>query len=96
MRRYVAAGAPWIINWDFLFSDKLKGDDLDAGRREVRQVVQDYGRVKDRMVHRFVHADGSGYTWTNDRDATRVVWLLQDASLPDSRRGQAGQVYVIP
>ena len=96
LRRYVAAGAPWIINWDFLFSDKLKGDDLDAGRREVRQVVQDYGRVKDRMVHRFVHADGSGYTWTNDRDATRVVWLLQDASLPDSRRGQAGQVYVIP
>ncbi len=51
--------------------------------------------VKTRMVHRFVHADGNGYTRTNDRDATRVVWLLQDTSLPNGRRGEAGQVYVI-
>src|SRR6185503_4529110 len=54
-RHYVAAGAPWIINWDFLFSTKLTGTELDAARREVRQVVQDYRRVKDRMVHRFTH-----------------------------------------
>jgi len=95
LRRYVAAGAPWIINWDFLFSDKLKADDLDAGRREVRQVVQDYRRVKDRMVHRFAHADGSGFTWTNDHDAIKVIWLLKDASLPNGSLGQAGNVYVV-
>jgi predicted amidohydrolase len=94
-RRYVAAGAPWILNWDFLFSSKLSGDELDAARHEVRQVAQDYRRVKDRMVHRFAHADGSGYTWTSDRDRARVVWLLKDAPLPDGRRGEAGQVYVI-
>src|SRR6185295_10382921 len=92
-RHYVAAGAPWIINWDFLFSTKLSGAELDAARRDVRQVVQDYRRVKDRMVHRFAHGDGSGYTWTNDRDNTRVVWLLRDAPLPDGRRGEGGQVY---
>ena len=56
---YVAAGAPWIINWDFLFSTKLAGDEIEAARREVRQVLRDYGRVKDRMTHRFVHADGA-------------------------------------
>lgn len=94
-RRWTAAGAFWAIDWDFLHSTKLKGEQIETARREVRQVVQDYRRVKDRMVHRFVHADGSGYTWTNDRDTTRVVWLLQDAPLPDGRRGQAGQVYVI-
>ena len=54
-----------------------------------------YRRVKDRMVHRCAHADGSGYTWTNDRDRTKVVWLLKDAPLPDGRRGQAGQVHVM-
>jgi hypothetical protein len=95
-RRYVAAGAPWIIDWDFLYSEKLSGDDLAAARREVRQVVQDYRRVRDRMVHRFAHADSSGYTWTNDRDSTRVVWLLRDAPLPDGSSGKAGQVYIIP
>ena len=94
-RRYVAAGAPWILSWDFLFSDKLRGDELEAARREVRQVLQDYRHVKDGMVHRFAHADGSGYTWTNDRDTAKVIWLLQDARLPDGRYGRAGRVYVI-
>jgi hypothetical protein len=94
-RRYVASGAAWTLDWDFLYSPKLTGEAVDAARAEVRQVVQEYRRVKDRMVHRFVHADGSGYTWTNDRDRTRVVWLLKDAPLPDGRRGQAGKVYVI-
>jgi hypothetical protein len=47
------------------------------------------------MVHRFVHEDGSGYTWTNDRDGARVVWLLKDAALADGRRGDAGKVYVL-
>ena len=78
-RRYVAAGAAWAVSWDFLFSPKLAGPDWDTARREVRQVLQDYKRVKDRMVHRFVHDDGSGYTWTNDGDGARVVWLLADA-----------------
>jgi hypothetical protein len=95
-RRYVAAGAPWIIDWDFLFSEKLTGDELKAARRELRRVVQDYRRVKGGMAHRFAHLDGSGYTWTNDRDSTKIVWLLRDAPLPDGRRGEAGQVYVIP
>jgi hypothetical protein len=92
-RRYVAAGAAWVVDWDFLFSAKLTGDEFDAARREVREVVQDYRRVKDRMVHRFVHEDGSGYTWTNDKDGTKVVWLLKDARLPDGRRAEAGKVY---
>src|SRR5262249_60208691 len=91
-RHYVAAGAAWVVDWDFLFSAKLTGDDVEAARREVRQVVQDYRRVKDRMVHRFVHEDGGGYTWTNDRDQAKVVWLLQDAALPDGRSGEAGKV----
>lgn len=56
------------------------------------QVVQDYRRVKDRMVHRLENVDGSGYTWTNDRDASRVVWLLKDAVSPGGRRGKAGGV----
>lgn len=94
-RRYVAAGAAWVVNWDFLFSAKLTGEDFDAARREVRQVVQDYRRVKDRMVHRFVHDDGSGYTWTNYKDGVKVVWLLRDAKLPDGRRGEAGKVYIV-
>ena len=47
------------------------------------------------MVHRFAHADGSGCTWTNNRDRDRVVWLLKDAPLPDGRRGDVGQVYDI-
>ena len=94
-RRFVAAGAPWIISWDFLSSTKLTGKEIDAARIEVRQVVRDYGRVKDRMVHRFVHADGSGYTWTNDRDNAKVVWMLKDGELPDGRKGNAGQVYLI-
>jgi hypothetical protein len=71
------------------------GDDFADARREVREVVADYRRVKDRMVHRFVHADGSGYTWTNDKDRARVVWLLHDAKLPDGRSGEAGKVYVV-
>jgi hypothetical protein len=94
-RRWTAAGAPWVIAWDFLHSTKLKGEPVEAARREVRHVVQDYQRVKDRMVHRFVHTDGSGYTWTNDRDKSKVAWLLEDAQLPDGRMGQAGNVYVI-
>ena len=94
-RRYVAAGAPWIIDWDFLFSAKLKGDAIGPARDELRRVVRDYKRVKDRMTHRFVHEDGSGYTWTNDRDTTKVVWLLEAAQLPDGRKGEAGQVYLI-
>jgi hypothetical protein len=94
-RRYVAAGAPWIINWDFLFSTKLSGDDVESARREVRQVLRDYKRVKDRMTHRFVHADGSGYAWTNDRDKTKVVWLLEEGQLPNGRKGEAGHVYLI-
>jgi len=61
----------------------------------MRAVLKDYRAVKDRMVHRFVHADGSGTTWTNDRDGAKVVWLLRDAELPDGRRGEAGRVYVI-
>lgn len=61
----------------------------------MREVVQAYDRVSDRMVHRFAHADGSGYTWTNDRDSTKIIWLLKDAELPDGHRGEAGQVYVI-
>jgi len=95
-RRFAAAGAPWVVDWDFLHSPKLAGPEFDAARREVLQVVQDYRRVKDRMAHRFVHADGSGYTWTNDRDTSRVVWLLQDAPLPDGRAGKANQLYVLP
>jgi hypothetical protein len=94
-RRYVAAGAPWIINWDFLFSTKLGGDEIEPARREVRQVLRDYQRVKDRMGHRFVHADGSGYTWTDDRDKTKVVWLLKNGPLPGGRKGDAGQAYLI-
>ena len=94
-RRYTAAGAMWVMNWDFLHSPKLTGAEFDAARREVRQVVQDYRTVKDRMVHRYVHEDGSGYTWTNDRDPLHVVWLIKDAKLPDGRSGQAGKVYVV-
>ena len=90
------AGAPWIVPWGFLFSEKLTGDEVEAARREIRRVVRDYRGVKDRMVHRFARADGSGYTWTNDRDDTRIVWPFQDALLPDGRGGEAGQVYVIP
>lgn len=93
-RRWTAAGAPWVINWDFLYSSKLKGEPIEAARREIRQVVQDYRRVKDRMVHRFVHEDGTGYTWTNDHDDSKVIWLLKDAALPDGRQGEAGKVYV--
>jgi hypothetical protein len=47
------------------------------------------------MVHRFVHSDRSGYTWTNDRDARKVIWLLMDAPLPGGASGEAGRVYVI-
>jgi len=94
-RRYVAAGAAWVVDWDFLFSAKLTGEAFDDARREVRHVVQDYRRVKDRMVHRFVHEDASGYTWTNDKDRAKVVWLIQDAKLPDGSSGEAGKVYVV-
>jgi len=47
------------------------------------------------MTHRFAHVDGSGYTWTNDRDKMKVVWLLKEGQLPDGRKGEAGQVYLI-
>jgi len=94
-RRYVASGAVWVIDWDFLYSTKLNSDDIEAARREVCQVVKDYKKVKDLMVHRFVHTDDTGYTWTNDRDATQVIWLLRDALLPDGRQGQAGKVYLV-
>jgi hypothetical protein len=56
--------------------------------------ARDVKRPRSR-VHRFVHANGSGYTWTNDRDRAKVVWLLKDATLPDGRSGEAGRVYVI-
>jgi len=94
-RRYVASGAAWVVDWDFLFSPKLTGDDITAARREVREVIADYRRVKDRMVHRFVHEDGSGYTWTNDKDRAKIVWLLKDARLSDGRSGEAGKVYIV-
>ena len=80
---------------EFLDSRKLTGEEVEAARKETLAVIRDYRRVKDRMVHRFVHADGSGYTWTNDEDAAKVVWLLEDAALPDGRPGKAGEVYVI-
>lgn len=32
---------------------------------------------------------------TNDRDETKVVWLLADAILPDRSRGETGKVYVL-
>lgn len=60
----------------------LSGEPIERARREIRQVLQDYRPVKDRMTHRFVHEDASGYTWTNDRDGTKVVWLLKPARLP--------------
>ncbi len=94
-RRYVASGAAWALDWDFLYSRKLGGGEIDRARAEIRQVLRDYRRVKDLMVHRFVHEDGSGYTWTNDQDGSRVVWLLEDATLPDGRAGKAGEVYVM-
>lgn len=94
-RRYVASGAAWVIDWDFLFSAKLDSDDLDSARRELRQVVRDYRLVKDRMVHRFVHDDGSGYTWTNDNDEAKIVWLLRDSKLADGRWGNAGKTYTV-
>ncbi|MGH9362021.1 MAG: hypothetical protein ACRD2T_08895, partial [Thermoanaerobaculia bacterium] len=94
-RRYVASGAAWAVSREFLDSPKLRGEEIEAARRDALQVIQDYRRVKDRMVHRFVHEDGSGYTWTNDRDPTRVTWLLRDALLPDGREGRAGGVYLI-
>jgi len=72
---------------------ELTGDDVEAARRETREVVRDYAKVRHRMVHRFVHDDG--YTWTNDRDKAKVVWLMRDAKLPDGRAGKAGGVYVI-
>ena len=94
-RRAVAGGAGWIVDWDFLHSPKLAGNEVDAARREIRGVLADWRRVRDRMQHRFVHTDGSGVTWTNDRDRARVVWLFQDAKLPDGRKGQAGEVYLL-
>jgi hypothetical protein len=94
-RRFTAAGAAWVVDWDFLHSPKLAGPDFDAARREVLDVVKDYRRVRDRMEHRFVHADGSGYTWTNDRDGKKVVWLLKSSRLPDGRIGEVGKVYVV-
>jgi hypothetical protein len=92
-RKYVAAGAAWVVAWDTLTSGKLTGPEWDAARREIRAVVRDYARVKDLMVHRFIGDDG--VTWTNDRDRTKVVWLLRDATLPDGRPGKAGEVHVV-
>jgi len=94
-RQWFGAGAPWVLEWQFFFSPKLNGPEWDAARRDVRQVLLDYRKHKDRMIHRFVHADGSGYTWTNDRDASKVVWLLKNARLPDGRQGESGNVYVL-
>jgi hypothetical protein len=93
-RRWVAAGAAWVVAWDMLLSPKLAGEGWEAARREVRSVLKDYARVKDRMTHRFAHDDGSGYTWTDGKGG-KVVWLLKDAALPDGRRGEGGRVYVI-
>jgi hypothetical protein len=95
-RRCAAAGAALIVDWDFLHSPKLTGPEYDAARAEIRQVLADYRRVKDQMGHRFVHADGNGYTWTNDLDRTKIVWLLKPSRLPDGRQGEAGKVYVVP
>jgi hypothetical protein len=94
-RRYVASGAAWAVSREFLDSPKLRGEEVEAARRDALEVVQDYRKVRERMVHRFVHDDGSGYTWTNDRDETQVVWLLRDAVLPDGREGRAGGVFVV-
>ncbi len=94
-RRWMAAGATWVVSREFLDSGKLVGAEFDAARRDALAVVADYRRVKDKMTHRFVHADDSGYTWTNDRDKTKVVWLLHDATLPNGQRGEAGKVYII-
>jgi hypothetical protein len=94
-RRYVAAGAAWAVRREFLDSPKLEGEEIAAARRDALDTIRDYRRVKDRMVHRFVHEDGSGTTWTNDRDGAKVVWLFADARLPDGRQGRAGSVHVI-
>ena len=55
--------------------------------------LKDYARVRDRMVHRSVREEG--VTWTHDRDATNVVWLLKDATMPDGTAGKVGQVFEI-
>ncbi len=94
-RRYAASGALWAVPWDFLHNEKISGAEVEAARREILAVLADWRRVRDLMVHRSTHEDGSGYTWTNDRDRRRCVWLLRDARLPDGRRGEAGKVYVI-
>ncbi|MCI0343212.1 MAG: hypothetical protein L0216_19050 [Planctomycetales bacterium] len=94
-RRYAASGAMWAVPWDFLHNSKVTGPEVAAARREIVAVLADWRRARDLMAHRTVHEDGSGYTWTNDRDARRCVWLLRDAALPDGRRGEAGKVYVI-
>jgi hypothetical protein len=90
-RAFAAHGALWIVPWDALTSPKRTGALWDEARAEIRAVLVDYARVKDRMVHRSIRAEG--VTWTNDRDATKVVWLLHDATLPDGKPGKAGQVY---
>lgn len=94
-RRSVACGAGWIVDWDFLHSPKLTGVEVDAARREIRDVLSGWRRVHDRMQHRFIHDDGSGCTWTNDRDRSRIVWLFKEAKLPDGRKGEPGKVYVL-
>jgi hypothetical protein len=94
-RHYVASGAAWAVTWEFLHSPKLTGEENEAARRDALEVIRDYRRVKDLMVHRFVHSGGSGYTWTNDRDARKVIWLLKDAPLPGGASGEAGRVYLI-
>jgi hypothetical protein len=92
-RAFAAHGALWIVPWEALSSPKRTGASWDQARAEIRAVLKDYARVKDRMVHRRIRAEG--VLWTNDRDATNVVWLLRDATLPDGTAGKAGQVYVI-
>jgi hypothetical protein len=94
-RRAIASGCARAIGWDPPYADKLGGRAWAAARAEVRRTVRDLGPVRHRMVHRHVHADGSGYTWTNDADGARVVWLFADRPLPDGRPDRAGQVYVV-
>lgn len=95
-RRYAASGVWLVVPWDLMHSPKVTGPEVETARAEIRAVVREYVAHRDLMVHRFVHPDGSGYTWTNDRDTRRCVWLLQDAPLPDGRAGRAGGVYVVP
>lgn len=92
-RTHVALGATWIVPWDVIHDSKLSGSEWDAARQEILEVVREYRKVKDLMVHRFITEDG--VVWTNDRDTAKVVWLFRDARLPDGAPGRAGSVTIV-